>query len=152
MEVMTATKPEERKYWRESDARAFVEEHAASGLTIAAFARGRGIAAQRLKRWRKRFGIRSEIACHREETGPSSAGPEIASRGEKAETAGAGPAVVRIVRVERATPSVVSSPTGGAVLTIDIGRARVAVPAGFDGDTVRAVLEALVHASRGGAK
>lgn len=130
---MTA-KPEQRKYWRESDARAFVDEHAASGLTIAAFAQARGIAAQRLKRWRRRLGIRSEIA---------------ARQGRPA-TASAAPAVVRIARVERAAPPVgVASPPVGAVLTIEVGRARVAVPAGFDAGTVRAVVDALVAASGG---
>jgi len=122
-----------RKYWRESDARAFVQEYAASGLTIEAFAETRGISAQRLQRWHKRFGLRAELAvCH----------------GRK-ETASAAPAQVRIARVERVAPSQAVTP--GAVLTIEVGSARALVPAGFDAQTVRAVVEALLDA-HGGAR
>ena len=122
-----------RKYWRESDARAFVQEYAASGLTLAAFAEARGISAQRLQRWHKRLGLRAELAV---------------CNGRK-ETASAASAQVRIARVERVAPSQPATP--GAVLTIEIGGARALVPAGFDAPTVRAVVEALVGV-RGGAR
>jgi hypothetical protein len=125
----------ERKYWRESDARAFVEEHARSGLSIATFAEARGIAAQRLKRWRRRFGIRDEIAA----------------RHERTKAASVAPAAVRIARVERVAPPATTTTPPGAPLTIEVGRARVCVPAGFDAQTVRAVLDALL-ASSGGAQ
>ena len=60
---------------------------------------------------------------------------------------------VRIARVERSEPPMSPvTPSPHAVLTIEVGRARVAVPAGFDAATVRTVLDALVLATTGAAK
>lgn len=52
---------------------------------------------------------------------------------------------VQMVRVEsrKVTPP-------QAALTIELGATRVAVPAGYDGATLRTVLEALGETSRGG--
>ena len=54
--------------------------------------------------------------------------------------------LVRIARVER---SPTAAPT---LLTIEIGGARVSVPPGFDEETVRTVIGALVNGARGGAR
>src|SRR3954451_22842816 len=114
---MTET-AERGKYWRESDARAYLEEHATSGQSIAAFARARGIPAPRLKRWRKRLGFQSAIGMRggQKEARPSSA------------------ATVRMARVERAAAGESSAPS--APLTIEARGVRVGVPAGFDAATV----------------
>ena len=62
--------------------------------------------------------------------------------------------MVRVARVERGASSEASRLPllPAAVLTVEMGGARVAVPAGFDTATVRAVLDALVLATSGGAR
>jgi transposase len=62
----------------------------------------------------------------------------------------AGP-TIRIACVERVTPAAVS-PAPSGMLTVDLGGARVTVPAGFDAATVRAVLETLARQGRGGGQ
>lgn len=122
-----AKKQERRKYWRESDARAFVEEYWASGLTITAFAQARGIPAQRLHRWRRRLETQSVREARRGRT----------------KGAGAAPGVVRIARVERMPERDALASPSTARLSIELGGASLAVPAGFDAATLRVVIEAL---------
>lgn len=54
---------------------------------------------------------------------------------------------VRMARVDRSPPAMLPSS-----LTVEVGAARVSVPAGFDAVTVRAVLGALMSAASGGAQ
>ena len=125
MPGMGEAKRKRGRYWREADARGFVDEHAASGLTVAAFAEAHGIPAQRLKRWRKRLGPQSAIAA----------------RHPRPKATGGLAAAIRFARVERVTPAAPSQ--AAAMVTVELGHARVTVPAGFDAATVRAVLQAL---------
>ncbi len=43
------------RYWRETDARAALAAHRASGLSLAVFARRHGLTVQRLRWWRQRL-------------------------------------------------------------------------------------------------
>jgi len=43
------------RYWRETDARAALAAHRASGLSLAGFARRHGLTVQRLRWWRQRL-------------------------------------------------------------------------------------------------
>lgn len=43
------------RYWRETDARAALAVHRASGLSLAGFARRHGLTVQRLRWWRQRL-------------------------------------------------------------------------------------------------
>jgi hypothetical protein len=45
-----------RQYWREADAREALEELSRSKLSLAAFARGKGVSTERLRFWKKRLG------------------------------------------------------------------------------------------------
>ena len=72
-------------------------------------------------------------------------------------TTATSPPAVHLVRVERADDAARSStvPTAlraDSTLTIELGAARVAVPAGFDAVTLRAVLDALAATSGGGQR
>lgn len=49
-----------RSKWTEVEARAALSAWRDSGLTLAAFARKRGLVAERLYRWRKKFGDLAE--------------------------------------------------------------------------------------------
>jgi len=127
--------PERRRHWSESEARRWVEEHEASGLTIAAFAQAHGINAKRLTRWRGRLEVRARL---------------MARHGRMGQQSVAAPSV-RIARVEReVAPGQEPAVSTSAVLTIEVGGARALVPAGFDAQTVRVVVEALLGASGGG--
>jgi len=55
------------------------------------------------------------------------------------------PRSMQLVRVERPTPAPASSP---ATLMVELGAARIHVPAGFDPATLRAVLDALAVGGR----
>ncbi len=44
------------RQWTEAEARAALAEFAASGESLASFARGRGVSSNRLQYWRKRVG------------------------------------------------------------------------------------------------
>lgn len=96
----------------------------ASGLSSREFCQGRPFSAGALRHW-----------------------AYLLRQGEAAATAG--PPVVRLVRLERATDSSPPARDGGAsartesTMTIELGVARVQVPAGFDPATLRAALEAL---------
>lgn len=64
---------------------------------------------------------------------------------------------LRAQRAERAPAPPTSSgalagPSTSAPLTVELGAARVAIPSGFDGATLRVVLETLAHALRDGAR
>jgi hypothetical protein len=50
---MANRKQTQRKHWSEKHARQLLAEQAASGETMTAFARGRGLWPQRLWRWKK---------------------------------------------------------------------------------------------------
>jgi hypothetical protein len=104
----------------------------ASGLTSRAFCEGRPFSAGALRHW--------AYLLRQRETAVAAA-----------------PAAVRLVRVERATDVVESSPpeSDGAasarsesMMTIELGAARVLVPAGFDPATLRAALDALGDGGR----
>ena len=57
---------------------------------------------------------------------------------------------MKLVRVEMAAVTKDPGPAESAPLSIDLGSARVAVPAGCDGATLRMVLEVLASTGRGG--
>jgi hypothetical protein len=50
-------------YWTEDEAREALKAFEASGLTLAAFGRRAGIAATRLRWWRKRLGPSAAVAA-----------------------------------------------------------------------------------------
>ncbi len=103
-----------------------VAEWRASGLTAPAFCVGRGFTAGGLRHW-----------AH-----------VLKKRGVAVDAGRAGaPPPVRLVRVERS--SITSTPS--APLTIELGGARVTVPAGFDAATLGAVVDLLrAPGTRGG--
>ena len=71
-------------------------------------------------------------------------------RRRRAEASAEGQPLVRMARVERATEGAALPEPARGMLTVDVGGARVTVPAGFDAATVRAVLGALTQKSGGG--
>ena len=108
---------ETEKRWAER-----VAEWRASGQTSTEFCEGRGFTAGGLRHWAYRL-----------------------RKGGAKTTALARSPAIRMLRVERVTNATASStPVGAAALTIELGAARLAVPAGFDGATLRTVLEVLV--------
>ena len=97
-----------------------------SGLTSTAFCAGRQYTPGGLRYWAHRLRRREAAKATQEITQPG----------------------LHLVRVERVAGSqALSSPStdtrSDTRLTIEIGGARVAVPAGFDAATLRAVLDAL---------
>jgi hypothetical protein len=103
-----------------------VAEWRASGLTARAFSTGRDFSPGGLRHW-------AHLLKKRGAALPSSS-------------------PVRLVRVEPtpASGSGAAPPPRPAVLTIEVGNARLEVPAGFDAPTLRTVLQVLgAPASRG---
>jgi len=101
----------------------------ASGQTSAQYCEGRDFTAGGLRHWAYRLrkaGLKATALARRPE--------------------------VHLVRVERA-PAVLAAPaaavSSAAPLTIELGGARVAVPAGFDATTLRTTLETLIAAIGG---
>ena len=113
---------ETEKRWAER-----VAEWQSSGLTSMAYCEGRAFTAGGLRHWAYR--LRKEA-------------------GMKATSLVRRPAV-RLVRVERVADTTTSSAPVSSALTIELGGARMAVPAGFDAPTLRTVLEVLVAAVGG---
>ena len=112
---------ETEKRWAER-----VAEWRASWLSSMEFCEGRGFTAGGLRHWAYRLrkaGAKTTLLARRP--------------------------VIRVLRVERVTDATASSAPVGASLTIELGAARMAVPAGFDGATLRTVLEVLVAAMGG---
>jgi hypothetical protein len=107
-----------------------IAEWRASGLRAAEFCAGRDFAAGALRYQTKRL----------ERLGRLSSVVSVV-----------GPQPVRLARVDR-VPSSQLPPPPSAMLTIELGRARVIVPSGFDAATVRAVLETLSLQMGGGGQ
>lgn len=109
-----------------------IAEWRASGLRAVEFCVGRDFAAGALRYQAKRL----------ERLGQLSSVSSVA-----------GPHPVRLARVDRVTPPPPPPPPApSAMLTIELGRARVIVPPGFDAATVRAVLETLSLQMGGGGQ
>lgn len=118
---MTAT---ERK-WSER-----VREWRESGQTAQVFSRGRGFPAGTLHYWAHQL---------------KKQGSAEASTATKARAKRKAPARVRVVRLARIAES--SAP---AVLTVEVGTARLCISAGVDPVTLRATFAALFAAIEGG--
>lgn len=103
-----------RSYWSEPDARAALDAHATSGLTLAAFARERGLNIKRLYRWRAR------LAGSTPTVGPATEPPRFLP--------------VRLVDVAQRAPDLEVVTSSGV---------RVRVPVGFDVDALASVLRVL---------
>jgi hypothetical protein len=104
-----------------------VAEWQASGLTSKAYCEGRPFTAGGLRHWAHRLRKAARVKA-----------TSLARR-----------RAVRVVRVERVADTTSLAAPGGAALTVEIGGARLAVTAGFDAGTVRAVMEVLVAALGG---
>ena len=52
---MSKPVPTSRRHWSPQDARAALAAFARSGMTLTAFARSRGVSAQRIAFWKRRF-------------------------------------------------------------------------------------------------
>lgn len=98
----------------------WVAEWRASGLTAGEFAGRHGLSANTLRYW-----------AYRLKQKPTRAIPSLS-----------------LVRVERASERTLP-PSPASLITIEIGEARVLVPAGSDAVTVRAVLDAVRSSERG---
>jgi hypothetical protein len=96
-----------------------VADWRASGLTADEFAARRGLSVNALRYWA--YGRRK-------------ASPPVRS--------------LEVVRVERACNSMTPAPPSGVTIMIELGGARVSVPAGSDAATLRVVLDALRAAVR----
>jgi hypothetical protein len=92
-----------------------------SGQTSTEYCEGRGFTASGLRHWAYRLGKAS---------------------GTKAGALARRPPV-RVVRMERIADRVSPAAPSGVGLTIEIGAVRVVVPAGFDMEMVKNVLEAV---------
>lgn len=99
----------------------------ASGLTSRAYCEGRAFTAGGLRHWAYR--LRKAAVTKT---------PSLARRTS-----------VRVVRVERVADRVSLSAPVGAALTIEIGGARMVVPAGFDAEIAKTLLEALAAMAGG---
>jgi hypothetical protein len=107
-----------------------VAEWRASGLSSTEFCAGRGYSAGALRHYAHFLERRRGV--------------------QRASASDAQPSV-RLVRVEAQVDAPAApAPVSPATLTVEIGAARVVVPAGFDAATVRAVLDAL--AATGGGR
>jgi hypothetical protein len=104
-----------------------VAEWRASGLTAPAYCEGRDFTAGGLRHW-------AHVLKRRGVLKPPSV-DQLRS-------------AVRMVRVE-STATAEPSPTM-TTLTIELGAARLEVPAGFDASTLRTVLEVLASVTGGG--
>jgi hypothetical protein len=101
-----------------------VAEWRASGLSAKAYCVGREFNHRDLYRWRHRLEHAAPVCS------------------------------VTLARLESARRSIeiTPAPPTSATLTIEVGVARVAIPAGVDGATLRTVLEALAATSRRGGR
>ena len=104
------------RYWRDTDARAALATHRASGLSLAGFARRHGLTVQRLRWWRQRL----------TRTPPASATI---------------PAAPRWLPVE-----LLPAPAGGPAALLEVvvrGGQVIRVPAAFDPAVLRRVVAVL---------
>ena len=106
-------------------------EWRASGLSARAYCEGRDFRAGTLYQWSHLLKCRALMA-------------PVATEQKRRP--------VRFARVERTAAPRVASPPAGPSMTIELGGARVVVPAGFDTATVRVVLDSLVNGTTGGRR
>jgi hypothetical protein len=122
-----------------------VAEWKASGLTSTRYCEGRDFTPGGLRHWAYR--LRKTAARTAAIGHASSAAPRRAYRQRKgaAKTELVRQPTVQIVRVERVSEVRAAGRAPTAVpLKIRLGAARLAVPAGFDGATLRTVLDVLM--------
>ena len=98
-----------------------------SGLSARAFSEGREYSVHMLRYWARHVG-------------PKPGAPAPASRAVAPPVARPAVRMARVLRTGISTPP---PPTASSAVVIEIGRARVAVAAGFDHSTLAAVLSLL---------
>ena len=101
-----------------------------SGLSARAFSEGREYSVHMLRYWARHVG-------------PKPGAPAPASRAVAPPVPRLAMPAVRMARVLRTGTSTPPPPTASSAVVIEIGRARVAVAAGFDHSTLAAVLSLL---------
>ena len=101
-----------------------------SGLSARAFSEGREYSVHMLRYWAQ-------------QVGPTPATPAPAARRAAAAVPRPVTPAVRMARVLRTGTGTPAPPTASSAVVIEIGRARVAVVAGFDQPTLVAVLSLL---------
>lgn len=130
---------ETKKRWA-----ARVAEWKASGLTSTKYCEGRDFTPGGLRHWAYR--LRMTVARTTAPGRASSPAPRRAYRQEKgAKTALVRQPTVQVLRVERvAMVKAANRGPTAPLLRITLGAAKLAVPGGFDGATLRTVLDVLV--------
>jgi hypothetical protein len=122
-----------------------VAEWKSSGLTSEKYCEDRDFTAGGLRHWAYRLGktAKKTAATGRSSSPSLKRSYRVRKGAAKAELLG--PPTVQVLRVERVPEvrAVGRAPTA-APLRIQLGAARLAVPAGFDGATLRVVIDALV--------
>ena len=133
---MRGMENETKKRWA-----ARVAEWKASGLTSTKYCEGRDFTPGGLRHWAYRL----RMTAARTATPGRAPAPRRAYRQEKgaAKTQLVRQPTVQVLRVERVAVAADRAPTA-LPLRITLGAAKLAVPAGFDGATLRTVLDVLV--------